>query len=123
MSGAGSANCIFCKIISGSIQSPRVAEDDDFICIRDIQPQAPQHFLVIPKEHIVDLVEAFPEAGESRAILIGKMFEFGAGVARKQGLVPAGFRSVINTGKQAGQTVFHVHLHLMGGAPLHDSFG
>jgi histidine triad (HIT) family protein len=106
MSDHGTANCIFCKIISGAIPSPRVDEDDSFICIRDIQPQAPTHLLVVPKTHVIDVTAA-------DAALVGEMFEFGVRVARKQGLLPGGFRSMINTGVNGGQTVFHLHLHLL----------
>jgi len=115
--------CIFCKIIRGEIPSPRVAESDEFICIRDIQPQAKHHLLVIPKQHLESLAEAFPAEGASQAALMGRMLEFGTRVAREQGLLPQGFRSVVNTGANGGQTVFHLHLHLLGGEPLRGSFG
>jgi len=117
------SNCIFCKIIRGEIPSPRVAEDAEFLCIRDIQPQAPQHLLVLPKEHLESLDDAFPPQGPSRADLMGRMLEFGTRVARAQGLLPGGFRSVINTLENGGQTVFHIHLHLLGGQSLGGEFG
>jgi histidine triad (HIT) family protein len=109
--GENVKGCIFCKIIAGEIPSPKVYEDPDFICIRDIQPQAKIHLLVIPKQHVVAL-------DTSPASLTGRLFEVGTQIAREQGLLPKGFRSVINTGPDGGQTVFHLHLHLLGGEPL-----
>jgi histidine triad (HIT) family protein len=123
MSGVASADCLFCKIVRGEIPSPRVYEDERFICIRDIRPQAKIHLLVLPKKHVAGLDEAFPEKGPSQAELIGELFAAGAKVAHQQGLLPGGFRSVINTGRDGGQTVFHLHLHLMGGESLRDQFG
>jgi histidine triad (HIT) family protein len=111
-------NCLFCKIIQNQIPSPRLYEDDQFICIKDIQPHAPIHLLVIPKQHIASLDTAFPENGQPQAAQIGKMFEISVKIARAQGLLPGGYRSVINTGRDGGQTVFHLHLHLLGGKNL-----
>jgi histidine triad (HIT) family protein len=111
-------NCIFCKIVRNEIPSPRVYEDSDFICIRDIRPQAPVHLLLIPKEHVASLDEAVPENGIAKSELLGDLLTVGTVVARKQGLLPQGFRSVINTGAAGGQTVFHIHLHLLGGEAL-----
>lgn len=113
-----SSNCIFCKIIAGTIPSPRVFEDENLIAIRDIQPHAKAHFLIIPKNHIVSLDEAFPVSGPTHSELLGSMFRAGTQVAREQGLLPQGFRATINTGEHGGQTVFHLHLHILGGAPL-----
>lgn len=111
-------DCVFCRIIQGEIPSARLFEDESFIVIRDIQPHARIHLLVIPKEHVVSLEEAFPTTGLSRRDLMGRIFETGLRVAREQGLLPGGFRSVINTGPDALQTVPHLHLHLMGGQVL-----
>src|SRR5690349_13909453 len=97
-----SQDCLFCKMIRGEISSPRVYEDDSFICIRDIHPQAKVHLLVIPKEHVASLATAFPSQGSSNAALIGKLFEVATHIAREQNLLPGGFRSVINTEKNAG---------------------
>jgi histidine triad (HIT) family protein len=108
-----SSDCIFCKIVQNKIPSPRVYEDERFICIRDIQPHAKTHLLVMPKEHVASLDQADKE-------LIGAMFDVGVKIARQEKLVDSGFRSVINTGKNGGQTVFHLHLHLLGGEPLSD---
>ena len=115
MSAHASALCIFCKIIAGEIPSPRVYEDADFIAIRDIQPQARTHFLVLPKAHLASLDEAFPAAGGAPVPAISRLLEVATEIARGQGLLPGGFRAVINTGVQGGQTVFHLHLHLLAG--------
>lgn len=115
-------DCIFCKMADGSMKVPKVYENELFFCIRDIQPQAQTHLLVIPKEHIRSLETAFPEKGPNHSQLIGKLFETAAVVARQEGLLPAGFRSVINTNSNGGQTVFHLHLHLLGGEPLKGKF-
>jgi histidine triad (HIT) family protein len=105
------ADCVFCKIVEGAIPSPRVREDAEFICIRDIHPQAKTHLLVIPKTH-VDTLEG------ADAALSGKLLSFATEVARETGLLPAGFRTIINTGVGGGQTVFHLHAHLLGGEQL-----
>ncbi|MGZ3687006.1 MAG: histidine triad nucleotide-binding protein [Bdellovibrionota bacterium] len=115
-------DCLFCKIIDGKIPSPRLFEDEDFIVIKDIQPQAKTHLLVLPRKHLASLEAAFPEKGSAHSDLMGRLLETGARVARDQGLLPGGFRAVLNTGPHAGQTVFHIHLHILGGEPL-DGFG
>ncbi len=115
-------DCVFCKIISGKIPASRLYEDEKFICIRDARPQAKTHLLVIPKEPIASLEEAFPEQGEGQSELVGKLFEVGTRIARQQGLLPGGFRSVLNTGLSGGQTVFHLHLHILGGESLRGQF-
>jgi histidine triad (HIT) family protein len=113
-----SNNCIFCKIVAGSIPSPRIYEDENLIGIRDIQPHAKAHFLILPKKHIGSLDEAFPVSGSTQSELLGSMFRAGTQVAREQGLLPKGFRATINTGEYGGQTVFHLHLHILGGEQL-----
>ncbi len=105
-------------MVQGSIPVQKVYEDSGFICIRDIRPQAKIHLLVIPKIHVASLDEVFPVEGQSSADLVGKLFETGTQIARQEGLLPRGFRSVINTGAGGGQTIFHLHLHLMGGDVL-----
>lgn len=122
-SGFSSNDCLFCKIIEGEIPSPRIYEDDAFICIPDIRPQAKTHLLVIPKEHISSLATAFPAEGPGKAQLIGKLFETATQIARQKGLLPGGFRAVLNTEKNGGQTVFHIHLHILGGELLDEGFG
>lgn len=117
------ADCLFCKIVRGEIPAPKLYEDERFICIRDIRPQAKTHLLVLPKAHIASLEEAFPEKGSSHSsstVLLGELFEVGTRIARQEGLLPGGFRSVINTGPDGGQTVFHLHLHLLGGGVLQE---
>src|SRR4051794_26874267 len=118
MTSNSSADCLFCKMIQGAIPVPKVYEDESFICIRDIQPQAKTHLLVIPKHHVSSLSDAFPEKGSGMDGMVGKLFETATRVARQEGLLPGGFRSVINTEKNAGQTVFHIHLHILGGEML-----
>lgn len=114
------SDCIFCKIISGKISSPRVAEDDSFICIRDLHPQAPVHLLMIPKAHVSSL-DAAAAATDAEANL-GRLLLFAAATAKKMGLVEGGYRTVINTGAGGGQTVFHLHVHVLGGGALQTSF-
>jgi histidine triad (HIT) family protein len=107
--------CLFCKMIQGVIPVTRIYEDDLCICIRDIHPQAETHLLVIPKVHVASLDLAFPEKGVAMTSLIGGLFERALSIARQQGLLPAGFRTIINTNEAGGQTVFHLHLHILGG--------
>src|SRR3954453_6961691 len=114
----GSAlECLFCKIVADKNSSPRIYEDRHFICIRDIRPRAKVHLLVIPRKHILSLDEAFPEKGWrfSGRSLMGKLYETAVKIARQEKLLPGGFRTVINTGETAGQTVWHLHLHVLGG--------
>jgi histidine triad (HIT) family protein len=105
-----SENCIFCKIARGEIPSRKVYEDEDVYAFHDINPVAPVHFMLIPKQHLVSLVEA----DESHAALLGKMLLLAPKLAREQGL-ENGFRTVINSGKGGGQEVFHLHIHIIGG--------
>lgn len=107
------SDCIFCKIIKGDIPSQVVYEDDSVFAFRDISPQAPVHILVVPKEHIVSVAEL--DAGNSH--LAAKCLEAAARIAESEGL-GGGFRVISNTGRDAGQTVFHLHFHLLGGRPL-----
>jgi len=105
--------CLFCKIASKQIPSKLVFEDDDVFAFHDINPQAPTHILVIPKQHIVSLGEAQPE----HQALLGKMLLAAQHAAAEAGLT-SGFRVVFNTGAEAGQSVFHLHLHVLGGRPM-----
>jgi histidine triad (HIT) family protein len=114
-------DCIFCKIASNQVPAPKLYEDERFFCIRDIQPMASQHLLIIPKEHVTGLDQAYPEKGASRAELIGGLFQVAAQVARSQGMA-GGYRAVINNGADGGQTVHHLHLHLLGGERLQNKF-
>ena len=112
-------SCIFCKIASGQIPSPRVHEDADFFVIRDIQPQAKVHLLVIPKKHYASLAEI--PASEASLVHSG-ILSAAVQAARKEGILESGFRSVINTREDGGQTVHHLHLHVLGGAPVSGKF-
>ncbi len=107
-----SSNCLFCKIAAGDIPAEKLYEDDDMLAFRDIAPQAPVHFLVIPKKHIQDpaAISAEDEA------LMGKMMRVGSQVAGENGITD--FRLVFNNGADAGQTVFHIHMHVLGGRSL-----
>ena len=107
-------NCIFCKIVAGEIPSQKIYEDERAFAFRDINPQAPTHALVIPRAHVASLMEA----DESHEALLGHLLLVAARVARDGGLAEAGYRTVINTGAEAGQTVFHIHVHLLGGRRL-----
>ena len=102
---------IFAKIISGDIPTDFIYEDEHCVAIHDINPQAPTHILIIPKLHIATLNELQPEQGE----LIGKLYIAARGIARDGGFAEEGYRTLINCNEGAGQTVFHVHLHLLAG--------
>lgn len=111
-------DCIFCKIISGEISSNKVYEDDKILAFRDISPIAPTHILVIPKRHIASMAEIQSEDSE----LIGHIFAKIADIAREEN-ISNGFRVVSNCGEPAGQTVFHLHFHVIGGRGLSLTFG
>lgn len=117
-------DCIFCKIIQGKIPAARIFENDDFLCIKDIQPQAKVHLLIFPKQHVESLVGAYLSDWTSeRKLHLGALLEVATQIANSQGLVPNGFRVVINNGHHGGQTVAHLHLHLLGGEVLRGGFG
>ena len=105
-------NCLFCKIIGGDIPGDFVHQDDSCVVIRDINPQAPLHALVIPREHI----ESLDEASQKDESLLGHLLRIGARVANEQG--QESYRTVINTGAGAGQSVFHLHVHILGGRSM-----
>jgi histidine triad (HIT) family protein len=111
-------DCLFCKIVSGKIPSVNLYEDENCVCIRDIHPQAKTHLLVISKKHLASLDAAFPDHLSGETELLGNLMKAVTQVARKQGLLPGGFRTVINTGPEGGQTVFHLHIHVLGGGRL-----
>ena len=108
-----SADCIFCKIAAGTIPVDRVYEDDLVLALPDIQPQAPQHLLLIPKQHLASTEEAAAE----HAPMLGHLVTAAAQVAAQQNL-RNGYRLVMNTGSDGGQTENHLHLHLLGGRPM-----
>jgi histidine triad (HIT) family protein len=103
-------NCIFCKIVAGQIPCRKAFEDDELLAFHDINPWAPVHVLVIPKQHIATLAEVGPE----HEALLGRMLGLAPRLMRELG-VTGGFRTVINTGPDGGQEVYHLHMHVMGG--------
>ena len=105
-----SESCIFCKIVQGSIPATRIFEDDDVIVFNDIQPIAKVHFLIVPKLHI----ESLASCEVQHQALLGKLLLLAPKIAKQQGLT--GFRTMVNTGKEGGQEVFHMHVHVFGGS-------
>ena len=104
-------NCLFCRIIAGEIPSAKVYEDEYVLAFRDIDPQAPVHVLVIPKKHADSVLDAEPE-------MLVRMTEAAKKIASDEGLAEKGFRLVINTGEEGGQSVKHRHMHLLGGRSM-----
>jgi len=109
-----SDDCLFCKIIAGDIPSNKIYSDDDLYAFTDIYPAAPEHILIIPKKHLKDISAATAD-DES---LMGRLLLKANDIAEQRGLTEKGFRYVINTGPEGGQTVFHLHLHILGGRAL-----
>jgi len=107
-------NCLFCRIIAGDIPSKKVFEDADLFAFEDINPQAPTHVLVVPKRHVSTL----NDLAAADDLLVGAMVRRAAAIAKQRGIDGPGFRTVFNCNAQAGQTVFHVHLHLLGGRTM-----
>ncbi|MEO8973541.1 MAG: histidine triad nucleotide-binding protein [Ktedonobacteraceae bacterium] len=107
-------NCLFCKIASGQIASDIVYQDEDMVAFKDINPQAPVHILLITRRHIPSMAELTPEDGP----LLGIVFSVAAKLAHKLGVDEGGYRVVTNVGRDAGQSVFHLHFHLLGGRKL-----
>ena len=105
------AECLFCQIVEGTIPVKKLYEDDQVVAFDDINPQAQVHMLVIPKRHIISL----GDTQDSDAALLGQVMVVCAKMARERGLEKSGYRVVANTGREAGQTVFHLHLHVLGG--------
>ena len=108
-------DCLFCKMVSGAIKPATVYEDDDVLAFKDINPQAPVHVLVVPKRHIATLNDLKP----ADAALVGKLVLAAGKIAREMGVADGGYRTVMNCNADAGQSVWHIHLHLLGGRPLH----
>ena len=106
--------CLFCKIVRREIPAALVYEDDRLVAFNDINPQAPVHVIIIPKRHI-DTLNALEASDEE---LVGAMARVAASVAQERGIAESGYRTVFNTNRDAGQTVFHLHLHLLGGRSL-----
>jgi histidine triad (HIT) family protein len=107
-------DCLFCRIIAGQIPATIVYQDDAVVAINDINPQAPLHTLVIPREHVATINDLQP----SHDALVGKMFRAAAAIATQHGYAERGYRTVLNCNREAGQTVFHIHLHLLAGRGL-----
>lgn len=105
-------SCIFCKIIAGEIPATIVARTDDAVAFRDVNPQAPTHVLVVPTRHVASLADTDSDDGET---VVGKTMRLAVQTARDLGLEDGGYRVVVNTGAGAGQSVFHLHVHLLGG--------
>jgi len=108
-------NCLFCRIIAGEISASVVHEGEHVVAFRDINPQAPLHLLIVPRRHIRTLNDLQPEDDQ----LVGSMFRAAAMLAKKNGYAERGYRALFNTNADAGQTVFHIHLHLLAGRALH----
>jgi histidine triad (HIT) family protein len=104
-------NCLFCRVVAREIPADIIYEDEHCAAFRDINPQAPTHVLVIPRQHI----ESLNEADQTTETLLGHLLFVAARVARSEGIAETGYRTAINTGAGAGQSVFHLHLHVLGG--------
>ena len=109
-----SSDCLFCRIAAGQIPATVVYEDEHLVAFRDISPKAPTHILVIPREHVTSLEGAADHHGE----LLGRVLLAARDLARSEGIAEDGYRTVLNTGADGGQTVHHLHLHLLGGRGL-----
>ncbi len=105
-------DCLFCRIVRGEIPAKIVAETAESIAFRDIDPQAPTHVVLVPREHIDTLADVSDPA------VVGRLALLAAEVARREGIADSGYRAVINTNAHGGQTVFHLHMHLLGGRRL-----
>ena len=107
------ADCLFCRIARGEIPSKTVQQNDRFYSFRDINPQAPVHILAIPRDHVPTLNDA------GSAEMVGSLLSFARDIAKSEGLAERGYRLVVNTNADGGQTVFHLHVHILGGRALH----
>lgn len=105
------SDCLFCRIIAGELPSTKVHEDDTVLAIRDIAPASPTHILVLPKQHIASALDL----GDADGPLLGRMFAVAADLAHSEGIADAGYRLVSNVGEWGGQSVDHLHLHVLGG--------
>ena len=107
-------SCLFCKIVAGEMRSRKLYEDDELFAFEDINPQAPLHALVIPRRHIATL----NDLNASEDPLVGSMVRRAAAIAKERGFDGSGYRTVLNCNSHAGQSVFHIHLHVLGGRPM-----
>lgn len=105
------SDCLFCGIIQGEVKGNIVYEDPSVVAFRDVRPQAPVHILIVPRKHLATLMDL----GEEDNPLVGHVFQVAAALAKKEGISENGFRVVVNCGSEAGQTVYHIHFHLLGG--------
>lgn len=108
------ADCLFCRIVAGDIPATRVYEDDHLVAFKDINPQAPMHVLIVPRRHVASL----NELTDTDDALVGEMVRRAAAIAGENGYAGRGYRTVFNCNADAGQTVFHIHLHVLGGRAL-----
>jgi histidine triad (HIT) family protein len=108
------SDCLFCKMVAGEIQPDVVFEDEDVLAFRDVNPQAPLHVLVIPKTHIATTNDLTPESVD----VVGKMVLAAKRIAADEGVAEPGYRMVMNCNPGAGQSVYHIHLHVLGGRPM-----
>lgn len=110
-------NCIFCKIVSNEIKSDIAYETKNIVVIKDVNPQAPTHLLAIPKKHYSTLLDCKDDA------ILAELFTAAAQAAKAAGIDKSGFRTIVNTNEEGGQTVFHLHMHILGGKPLSGRMG
>jgi histidine triad (HIT) family protein len=106
--------CLFCRIVSGSIPARLAHEDDDTLAFHDIDPRAPVHVLIVPRRHIA----AVDQLGDADAAIMGRLFMVARSLARELGIADSGYRLVVNNGADAGQSVDHIHMHLLGGRAM-----
>jgi len=109
------SDCLFCRIIAHEVPASIVYEDDRVLAFNDINPQGPTHVLIVPKRHVASLNDLGPDDDQ----MVGELVRRAAAIAGERGIGKGGFRTVFNTNRDAGQTVFHIHLHLIGGRTLH----
>jgi histidine triad (HIT) family protein len=108
------SDCLFCGIVEGKVKANLVYQDDSIVAFKDIAPKAPVHILIIPRRHLVSV----SDIAEADRVLIGQIFQVAARLAREQGVADDGYRVVVNSGADAGQSVFHLHFHLLGGRQM-----
>lgn len=108
------SDCLFCRIVRGEVEADVVAEGDDWLAFRDVRPQAPTHVLVVPRSHVATTNDLDP----GRDALVGRLVRAAAEVAAAEGIAEEGWRLVVNCNAGAGQSVYHIHLHVLGGRPL-----
>jgi len=118
MSRENTDDCLFCKIVERQIPGDIVYEDEQTLAFRDINPQAPVHILLVPKQHVSTLNDLSRHANQEAAVLVGTLVLRARAIAVDQGIDESGYRLIMNCNEDGGQTVFHIHLHLLGGRPM-----